>query len=369
MSSPGEMLEESGIKRARKDVFFGGKSLKQNRLAPCLCATPPTTLIGNPANPSISSSWSAKAFDTILSSRPAVPRIDASPAPLLLPGVHRDIALVDGVNPLSFDRIQLPDVNQNSFVLTSSNAAIASPASEAIQNSLAIPIVNLSEVLATLSAEKGLSDVAKGRLEWLRSLLDQGRTARAEKVMVPLKHGSEEVFRRVGPHLVPAGKDLIPVSAGDHHQLPVVVEDYLATLRAETPVILPSKDENGLVEVVATPTELSESLAGATLAPGTQLFPSRFCPNRREGPILSLIANLPTNDMAEHSHESGHGDELLDPLSWGHGDLEQEFGKWLKGEAKRENEEGGRQVRKGGSFLQLDIEVVGARLVTLNDTL
>ncbi|KAJ3218810.1 hypothetical protein HDU67_004058 [Dinochytrium kinnereticum] len=389
-----ELVMDGGIKKAKRDVFFGGGSeaLQSKPLGAVFMvfffsfflfvfpgSTPSPTLTAPTSHPSLSS-WSSKVLEAF-PSRADIPRIEAAPAPLLLPGAH-----VSGLNghPLSDpSRLFQSDDRMNSFVLVSPKATLTPPISHAVQSSLSIPLTNLSDMLTALSTESGLSDVARDRVAWLRDLLDQE--------VVADKDGDSErsggLLRRVGPHLVPATKEVIPLSLGDDGQLPVVVEDYLAALRAKSPLSLPSqetegKEENGLVEVHGShrsPNAVESAAPTATsFSDGTRLFPSRFCPTRREkgGPILSLVANLPVKDaMNEKQTSERHsatiaGDGLLDPLSWAQGDLEQEFERWIKegdGKINGYERDGGREGY--GSFLQLDVEVVGARIVTWNDTL
>ncbi|KAJ3214644.1 hypothetical protein HDU67_001404 [Dinochytrium kinnereticum] len=351
----GSLVKEGEGKKVKRDGFFGsGNEMGQGKTLGAVFmvfffslflfvlpgTTPPSTLTSTLTHPSISS-WSSKVLTKLTSNRAAIPRIDAAPAPLLLPGNIMTSQL-------------LTSTPSTSFILTSPKLTHTPPISDTIQHSITIPLANLSDILTALSVESGISEDARDRVIWLRDLLvTQGDGDRE----------TEEggLLRRVGPNLVSVGKDLIPLSFGDDTPLPVVVEDYLASLRDQKPLSIPSKDSASLI--YASPNSAMD-VTDSSSSP-TRLFPSRFCPPLREklGPLLSLVANLPVRDDLLKPTVVGGRDEVLDPLSWSHGRLEREFGRWMKEEG--EGVRGG----MGGSFLQLDVEVVGARIVNWNETL
>ncbi|KAJ3096566.1 hypothetical protein HDU97_005767 [Phlyctochytrium planicorne] len=277
--------------------------------------------------------------------RTQVPQIEGSPTPLLLPGVPRDLLITSHITT------DLSSLDSSSFLVTNPKAIMSQPLSDSIHSSTPIPLMNLEQVLETMtSSESELSDKAKMQIVKLKKLLAVDNSGN---------------MRRVGPYLLPFGENVIPMQVDVDTAFPAAVENYLASLRAQEDVkVLPSGKD--VVETALISRETKTVTSASTAAP---LFASRFCPNkRRNGPMLSLVANLPTKGDMPGSFDL---DGVTDPMKWKEGDLEHELEKWIMFER---NDEGGVTGGNGhglgkGSFLQLDVEVVGARLVTLNDTL
>ncbi|KAJ3102266.1 hypothetical protein HDU96_009703 [Phlyctochytrium bullatum] len=379
---------EAGIKKPKNDVFVGASEVTSlpakplgamfmmvffslflfmfpNRLpSPSLTSRHPQSL----------SSWASKKADLISLDDRSMATIDASPAPLLLPGSRKSTAL-----------IELPG-STTSFLLTSpvkaseemAKSVVDGEPSTAVQTAIDIPLVNLTEVLSVLtSATSGLSQEAKSRIVMLQELLKDGKeldTLAQETVAAVTEAANRRAafeskgpIKRVGPRLVPVQKDLIPLPEAKVG-LPLEVKNYLASLRGSSDLALPTGDA---VKPLAW--DASDTIAARLTAP--KLYPSRFCPNRAGGTglLLSLMADLSMDKPAargqEDTAEEGNKDAYLDPLLWKASDLKKELQQWSSGDRKSlpslfrqinvgENvDDTGKNTRMKNSYLQLDVEV------------
>ncbi|KAJ3104097.1 hypothetical protein HDU97_009546 [Phlyctochytrium planicorne] len=330
------MLDGTAKKKARKDVFLGADPIPAKPLgAVFMGGTKRQYQDGLSTCPRFCMLTSSKVFDD----RSQLPQIEGSPLPLLLPGMPRDLIVASQVTT------DLATMSASSFVITSSKSLTSPPLVDALKSTSNIPLTNLNEVLDTMtSAESGLTDAAKIRITRLRKLFADGG----------FEQDTTGVLRRVGPHILPVERDLLPPSNEElDGGFPAAVESYLASLRSqEAAIVLPATDKDTL--------NPPNSIISAQETQRAEIYPSRFCPNRRrDGPMLSLVANLPTK-KTEFAASRGS----KDPLEWQEGDLKQEFERWITLVHGTRDGDDTRSVGRGGAFLQFDVEVVGARLVT-----
>ncbi|KAJ3164287.1 hypothetical protein HK101_000473 [Irineochytrium annulatum] len=252
---------------------------------------------------------------------PDFPRLEARPHHLLSSGAMDASSLVpsgpsiaSSSNPYPYQPLlSTAHPPTTLLVSTSIDESLVAPSA----TSFAVPLANLTDLMAALAADRpsALSEEARERLAWLANLIEEAR-ARAPP---PTPASHEGPRRRVG--------------GGSRRRRIVPLEE----LANPPPVIFGEPSADGGDKALS---RIGGSRAGAGYAVVEEEGSSEggaFC---GRGPMLSLVANLP----------------------WGTGEEEVTIIGAMG------TTEGGEHAGRGGSFLQLDVEVVGARLVNWNDT-